>query len=255
METPLSVFMTAGDLPRWRSMEEGDRRLLLGRRLAQLCFKLEMWMPAAIGLRVLPAVVGPLFLGGNNKASGEGAIEGAGANARAGGGAVGGEGGPIALFRALPLLKFSFLVCAYMQLLVVKNTQLEDDVHVLRGLKIGKMDCAWVEQVLDSLAFGRLLSLPWWTGLVACMVVMLSPSSSTGREIMSSEHKLRTLGMKILNFVIGRTPGGEDEEEEEDDDDSEGVIDEGEEGQQTVPPGKLSSMAKVAAVASGLLDS
>ncbi|CAM9587371.1 unnamed protein product [Discosporangium mesarthrocarpum] len=240
LELPLSVVMTAGDRTLWRDMAEGDRRLLLGRRLAQVCFKLEMWMPAAIALRVLPSVFYPLWAG-QQQEPGDGESDGA----------VTAGGVRTLLMRGWPLAKVIFLVWSYAQLLIVKNTQLEDDVRLLKGLKIRGVECEWVEQVLDSLLFGRMLGCPWWTGFAAFLFVLISPASETGREILQSEHKFKTLGMKLLNLAIGRKPGVEDEDEDEDEDEasSNGANDSGGE-----PEGRLAKMAKVAAVASGLKD-
>lgn len=36
LEAPLSFLMTAGDVDKWRDTSEPDKRLLLGRRLAQV---------------------------------------------------------------------------------------------------------------------------------------------------------------------------------------------------------------------------
>ena len=58
----------------------------------------------------------------------------AAALAAAGEGTGGGLYGQIA--RALPLVKVGMLMMAYVKLLTVKNGQLEDDVRILKGLKV-----------------------------------------------------------------------------------------------------------------------
>ncbi|CAB1115468.1 unnamed protein product [Ectocarpus sp. CCAP 1310/34] len=122
-EPLMSVFMTAGDSEKWRDTPAGEKRLLLGRRLAQACFKLEMVMPFGVALRVLPAVLQASLGAGGSVADGEGAE-----------GAAAGAGGQLG--RVLPLVKVLVLVMAYVKLLVVKNGQLEDDVRILSGLKV-----------------------------------------------------------------------------------------------------------------------
>lgn len=78
-------------------------------------------MPFSVALRILPATIQATL--------GAGA---AGVPADAEG--QGGVGGQIV--RALPLLKVGALMMAYVKLLTVKNAQLEDDVRILRGLKV-----------------------------------------------------------------------------------------------------------------------
>lgn len=110
-------------------------------------------MPFSVALRVLPgAVQASLAAGAGAAAAGAaGAVaagsaeqggsgrEGEAATAAAalsaaGEGAGGGVYGHVA--RALPLVRVGLLMMAYVKLLTVKNGQLEDDVRILKGLKV-----------------------------------------------------------------------------------------------------------------------
>lgn len=84
-------------------------------------------MPFNIAIRVLPSVLQASVVGG-------GAAEGGGnaaVDAKTNGGGV-----PEMIARALPGLKFMMLMLTYVKLLALKNKQLDDDVRVLRGLKV-----------------------------------------------------------------------------------------------------------------------
>ncbi|CAM9675735.1 unnamed protein product [Laminaria digitata] len=243
LEAPMSVLMTAGDTGKWRDTAEADKRLLLGRRLAQVCFKLELSMPFSIALKVLPGAM-------------QASIAGAQAAAAAAGGGVegaaGSEGVRGQIMRLLPLLKLGMLMMAYVKLLTVRNAQLEDDVRILRGLKIRGHNCEWVEQAADSLIFGHMVGCPWWVGLLASGFAML-PNHEATKAVMSSENKMRTLGMTLLNLAIGRTPGAEDDDDEDEEGgggDGSGTAD----GKEAPPPTKMAKLAQVAAVATGISD-
>lgn len=110
-----------------------------------------MMLPFSVALRVLPgAVQASLAAGGvmetgasgGTEQGGEGTAEAAGAAAlaAAGEGAGGGVYGQIA--RTLPLMKVGMLMMAYVKLLTVKNGQLEDDVRILKGLKVRASRCS-----------------------------------------------------------------------------------------------------------------
>ncbi|CAM9981030.1 unnamed protein product [Ectocarpus sp. 6 AP-2014] len=241
-EPLMSVFMTAGDSEKWRDTPAGEKRLLLGRRLAQACFKLEMVMPFGVALRVLPAVLQTSLGAGGGVADGEGAE-----------GAAAGAGGQLG--RALPLVKVLVLVMAYVKLLVVKNGQLEDDVRILSGLKIRGYDCEWIERGVDSVVFGMMVGCPWWAGLLAVAFSLL-PSHEVTKEVMASDDKLKTLGMTLLNKAIGRTPGADDDNDNDDEEEGSGEKDGSSgEGEESPPPSRMAKIAKVAAVATGVSDS
>lgn len=109
-------------------------------------------MPFSVALRVLPGALQATLAAGGGVAeavAAGGAEQGGGAMgeetataaaaaaalaAAAAGGAGGGMYGQIV--RALPLMKIGMLMMAYIKLLTVKNGQLEDDVRILKGLKV-----------------------------------------------------------------------------------------------------------------------
>lgn len=110
-----------------------------------MCFKLEMAMPFSAVLRVLPVVV-QATLGENGTAAaggpgGAGGEEGTAASAAAVA-ASGGVTGHIA--KMLPVARFLFMMMAYVKLLTIRNGQLEDDIRVLRGLKVCACVCEYV---------------------------------------------------------------------------------------------------------------
>lgn len=123
-------------------------------RLIKVCFKLEMMMPFSVALRILPGAVQASLAAGAGvveAAAAAGGAEQAGgamgeetakaaAAALAGGGMGGGLYGQIA--RALPLMKVGMLMMVYVKLLTVKNGQLEDDVRILKGLKVRASLCS-----------------------------------------------------------------------------------------------------------------
>ena len=84
-----------------------------------MCFKLEMAIPFSAILRILPGVVHATL----NEAGG---AEGATFRGRL----------LEQIVRMLPAAKFLVLMMAYVKLLTVRNGQFEDDVRVLRGLKV-----------------------------------------------------------------------------------------------------------------------
>lgn len=92
-----------------------------------MCFKLEMAIPFSAVLRVLPVVIQTTL--GEKGAGNAGGEEGTGAVATSGG-MIG------QMARMLPAAKFLFMMMAYVKLLTVRNGQLEDDIRVLRGLKV-----------------------------------------------------------------------------------------------------------------------
>lgn len=81
-------------------------------------------MPFSIALRILPGAV-QVSIGGAQAGGGRG-VEGA----------AGSEGVCGQITRLVPLLKLGMLMMAYVKLLTVRNAQLEDDVRILRGLKV-----------------------------------------------------------------------------------------------------------------------
>eukprot|EP00752_Nemacystus_decipiens_P008550 g7637.t1 len=256
LEPLMAVFMTAGDVEKWRGTPAGEKRLLLGRRLAQVCFKLEMMMPFSVALRVLPGAVQASLAAGTAvmEAAAAGSAEQAGgaigegiANGAVGAAAGGGVYGQIA--RVLPLIKVGMLMMVYVKLLTVKNGQLEDDVRILRGLKIRGYNCEWLEQAADSVVFGKMVGCPWWVGLLASAFALL-PNHEATKNVMSSNDKLKTLGMTLLNLAIGRTPGAEDDDEDESE--SSHADSDGEDP--PVPKTRMAKLAKVASVATGISD-
>eukprot|EP00903_Cladosiphon_okamuranus_P016414 g15135.t1 len=254
-EPLMVVFMTAGDGEKWRSTPGGEKRLLLGRRLAQVCFKLEMMMPFSVALRVLPGAVqaslaatAAAAAGSAEQAGGAMGEEAAKAAAAVARGAGGGVCGQIA--RALPLLKVGMLMMVYVKLLTVKNGQLEDDVRILKGLKVRGYNCEWLEQAADSVVFGKMVGCPWWVGLLASAFALL-PNHEATKTVMASDDKLKTFGMIVLNLAIGRTPGVEDDE---DDESEAGDADSAGEEASAVPKTRMAKIAKIAAVATGISD-
>eukprot|EP00904_Undaria_pinnatifida_P002520 jgi/Undpi1/12269/HiC_scaffold_5.g01945.m1 len=240
LEPLMSVLMTAGDTDMWRNTPEAQKRMLLGRRLAQVCFKLELVMPFSIALRILPGAIQASLGGAQVAAEGAGGV------------VAGSEGIRGQVTRILPLLKVGTLLMAYVKLLTVRNAQLEDDVRILRGLKIRGYNCEWVEQAADSVVFGYMVGCPWWVGLLASGFALL-PNHEATKAVMSSENKLQTLGMSLLNLAIGRTPGAEDDEHEDEEGgggDGSDTVD----GEEAPPPTKMAKLAKVAAVATGISD-
>lgn len=123
--------------------------LILPPQRIKVCFKLEMMMPFSVALRVLPGAMQATLAAGGGVMEGvaagsakqgegvtgeEAAKAAAAALAVAGAGTGGGVFGQIT--RALPLIKVGMLMMAYVKLLTVKNGQLEDDVRILKGLKV-----------------------------------------------------------------------------------------------------------------------
>lgn len=78
-----------------------------------------MMLPFSVALRVLPGAI-KATLGGQAAEEGKGPT----------GGACG------QIVRMFPLLKVAMMIMAYVKLLTVRNAQLEDDVLILRGLKV-----------------------------------------------------------------------------------------------------------------------
>lgn len=52
----MSVFMTAGDVEKWKDTPPGEKRLLLGRRLAQVCACVHVCMWVGVFLWVCVGV-------------------------------------------------------------------------------------------------------------------------------------------------------------------------------------------------------
>ncbi|CAN0388629.1 unnamed protein product [Pylaiella littoralis] len=243
-EPLMSVFMTAGDREKWRGTPAGEKRLLLGRRLAQLCFKLELVMPFSVAIRVLPGSIQAALEKKSADAGRETGELGGGALAAAGA-AFAGTG---------DLIRVGALMVLYVKLLVVKNAQLEDDVRILKGLKIRGYNCEWVEQAVDSMVFGKLVGCPWWAGLLASCFALL-PNNEATKTIMASDDKLKTLGITVLNLAIGRTPGAEeDEDDDEDDEKAKKNAENGDGDGASPPPSRVAKIAKIAAVVTGVSD-
>ena len=81
-------------------------------------------MPFSIALRILPGAIQASLGGAQVAAEGAGGV------------VAGSEGIRGQVTRILPLLKVGMLLMAYVKLLTVRNAQLEDDVRILRGLKV-----------------------------------------------------------------------------------------------------------------------
>lgn len=112
---------------------------------------MEVALPFALALNVLPGMVNS-SLGGAGGELDVGAASAEGQDASPGGAA------PSGLFsqlgQALPLANTALLMMALVRLLSVKNKQLEDDLKILRGLKVRRF--AWSGKWQSSVAALRL---------------------------------------------------------------------------------------------------
>lgn len=128
-------------------------------------------MPFSVALRVLPGAVQASLVAGAGvvEAGAAGSAEQAGGamgqEAAKAAAAAGGVGGGLygQVVRALPLLKVGMLMMAYVKLLTVKNGQLEDDVRILKGLKVR----AGMFRALDKGRFTDIMRAGWLAGWLA----------------------------------------------------------------------------------------
>ncbi|KAG5176507.1 hypothetical protein JKP88DRAFT_347112 [Tribonema minus] len=126
---PAAVLVAKGDVRAWRAMGEGAQLVEVGRRVSQACFKLEV---AALGAALLRDY--PRAMKADNKLAAAAA--------------------------------FALYIGAYAQLLSVRHAQLGGDVRVLSGLKLGGVGLGWLELVVDSALYARMLGLPRWTAFL-----------------------------------------------------------------------------------------
>lgn len=58
----------------------------------------------------------------------------------------------------------------------------------------------WLEQVADSVVFGKMVGCPWWSGLLASALTLL-PNHEATKKVMASDDKLK-VRYWLLQFMV-----------------------------------------------------